>query len=40
MNHHFLQRIEEADPHVERDLGQRKPPRPVVASQQKCSTDN
>ena len=40
MNHHFLQRIEEADPHVERDPSQRKPTRPVVASQQKCPTDN
>jgi hypothetical protein len=40
MNCHFLQRIEEADPHVERDPCQRKPTRPVVASQQKCSTDN
>src|SRR5207302_759410 len=32
MNHHFLQRIEKADPHVERDPSQRKPTRPVVAS--------
>jgi hypothetical protein len=39
MNDHFLQRIEEADPHVERDPGQRQPTRPVVASQQKCPTD-
>ena len=38
VNHYLLQRIEEADCHVERNPGEREPSCPIAASQQEHST--